>query len=153
MVWKVSVLTATVVFSYFQCIWNPLISGFEVNILASTTTIVVVDDDPSVRNSLSLLLKSAGYSVNTFSSARQLLEFLNDFQAPSCLLVDLKMPEIDGIGLVKELSSRDHTIPIVFMTGIEIRHPDVQGKHTGTIKVLTKPFDDIDLLNAIKAVL
>jgi FixJ family two-component response regulator len=118
-----------------------------------TTTVFVVDDDPSIRESLSLLLSSAGYGVKTFASAKQFLESECVTPGPACLVLDVKMPDLSGLDLQKELKSRNYLIPIIFITGHGDIPMSVQAMKKGAINFLSKPFDDADLLDAVKEAL
>ena len=118
-----------------------------------TPTVFVVDDDPSIRESISLLLKSAGYSVKTFPSAKEYLEWERDTPGPTCLVLDVKMPGLTGLDLQKELQSRNDFTPIIFMTGHGDIPMSVQAMKKGAVDFLSKPFDDSDLLEAVKGAL
>ena len=113
----------------------------------------VIDDDPSIRESLSLLLSSAGYSVKTFASAIEFLESERRTSDPVCLVLDVKMPGINGLDLQKELISRDYAIPIIFITGHGDIPMSVQAMKSGAFDFLSKPFDDNQLLVAVKEAL
>jgi FixJ family two-component response regulator len=112
-------------------------------------TVFVVDDDLSVRRSLARLLRSAGYRVATFASAR---EFLAEGRAdgPSCLVLDIRMPGQSGLDLHEMLAADDQQLPVVFITG----HGDVpmaaRARRSGAVDFLTKPFDDRTLLGAVQ---
>ena len=121
--------------------------------LEDTSTVFVVDDDPSIRESLSLLLRSAGYGVKTFAAAKDFLESEPGTPAPACLVLDVKMPGLSGLDLQKELKSRNITIPIIFITGHGDIPMSVQAMKTGAVDFLPKPFDDDDLLEAVKEAL
>jgi FixJ family two-component response regulator len=112
-------------------------------------TILVVDDDPSVRRGLDRLLRSVGYRVETFGSARELLE-RESFDEAGCLVLDVRMPGQTGIELYEVLRAAGHAIPVVFITG----HGDiplaVQAIKAGAVDFLTKPFDEQTLLDAIQ---
>ena len=116
-------------------------------------TVFVVDDDPSIRESLSLLLSSAGYDVKTFTSAIEFLESESRIPGPVCLVLDVKMPGLSGMDLQKELILRNYVIPIIFITGHGDIPMSVQAMKTGAVDFLAKPFDDGSLLNAIKEAL
>ena len=118
-----------------------------------TTTVFVVDDDPSIRESLSLLLSSAGYGVKTFASAKQFLESECVTPGPACLVLDVKMPDLSGLDLQKELKSKNCVIPIIFITGHGDIPMSVQAMKKGAIDFLSKPFDDDELLDAVKVAL
>ena len=122
----------------------------------TTTTqpeVYVVDDDDSVRKSLSRLIRSAGYRVKTFASA---LEFLAspDPEVPACLVLDVKMPGINGLELQETVNSlENHVIPIIFITGHGDIPMSVKAIKAGAMDFLTKPFNDDKLLSAISAAL
>ena len=118
-----------------------------------THTVFVVDDDPSIRKSLSLLLNSAGYGVKTFASAKEFLESERGTPGPACLVLDVKMPGLGGLDLQKELKSRNYVIPIIFITGHGDIPMSVQAMKKGAVDFLSKPFDDGDLLDAVKEAL
>jgi DNA-binding NtrC family response regulator len=108
----------------------------------------VIDDESSIRESLSNLLRSAGLKVRTFASAQ---EFLISWpqEALSCLVLDVQLPEIGGLDLQNELASGDAQIPIIFITGHGDIPMTVRAMRAGAIEFLTKPFRDEDLLSAV----
>jgi len=116
-------------------------------------TVFVVDDDPSIRESLGLLLNSAGYGVKTFSSAKEFLKSEHSTSGPACLVLDVKMPGISGLDLQAELASRNYAIPVIFITGHGDIPMSVQAMKKGAVDFLSKPFDDGQLLDAVKAAL
>src|SRR5215469_17164818 len=111
--------------------------------------VCVIDDESSVRDSLTNLLRSAGLKVRSFASAR---DFLNDWprETPSCLVLDVQMPGLSGLDLQRELGSADTQIPIIFMTGYGDIPMTVHAMKAGAVEFLTKPFRDQDLLDAIR---
>lgn len=111
-------------------------------------TIYVVDDDASVRESLCSLLRSAGMRVEVFASA---LDFLAHGQpaALACVVLDVRMPGLDGFGLQERLSAIGQDTPIIFITGHGEVPMAVRAMRAGAIDFLNKPFEDTDLLNAI----
>ena len=115
-------------------------------------TIYVVDDDESVRESLSSLLRSTGMRVEVFPSA---LDFLNhkSLHAFACVVLDVRMPGLDGFGLQERLSAMGRDIPIIFITGHGEVPLAVRAMRAGAIDFLNKPFEDTDLLNAIELAL
>lgn len=121
--------------------------------IKNTPIVFVVDDDPSIRESLSLLLSSAGYGVKAFASARDFLEAERGTPVPACLVLDVKMPGLSGLDLQKELKSRNIIIPIIFITGHGDIPMSVQAMKKGAVDFLPKPFDDDDLLDAVKEAL
>jgi FixJ family two-component response regulator len=116
-------------------------------------TIFVVDDDPSVRIGLERLLRSTGYNVEIYGSAQEFLETTPDCPGPACLVLDVKMPGIDGLELQVQLQKREYTMPIVFITGHGDIPMSVKAIKTGAIDFLTKPFDEADLLKAVREAL
>ena len=114
-----------------------------------TPIVFVVDDDPSIRKSLNLLLSSAGYGVKTFASAKEFLESERDSPGPACLVLDVKMPGLSGLDLQKELKSRNYDLPIIFITGHGDIPMSVQAMKKGAVDFLPKPFDDGELLGAV----
>jgi RNA polymerase sigma factor (sigma-70 family) len=111
-------------------------------------TVFIVDDDESVRKSLSRLLKSAGNKVETYSSA---IEFLkrNPYEGPACLLLDIRMPELSGLELQEALAKKNHTISIVFITGHGSIPLSVQAMKAGAVDFIEKPFEEQTLLDAV----
>jgi DNA-binding NtrC family response regulator len=111
--------------------------------------IYIVDDDASVRTGLDNLLRSAGFTVQTFSSAR---EFLASARAdvPSCLLLDVQLPGLSGLDLQQELAKSGVQIPIIFITGHGDIPMSVRAMKAGALEFLTKPVNDEDLLDAIQ---
>ena len=116
-------------------------------------TVYIVDDDPSVRKGLGRLLKSAGYEVEIFGSAREFLNVDPICERPSCLVLDMKMPELSGFDLQQELKQKNYALPIVFITGHGDIPMSVKAMKTGAVDFLTKPFDEDDLLNAVQEAL
>ena len=111
--------------------------------------VFVVDDDVSVRESLELLIKSAGWRPETFVSAQ---EFLSRPQSPvpCCLVLDVTLPGLSGLELQKQLVERTD-MPIIFITGHGDVPMTVQAMKAGAVEFLTKPFKDDVLLDAIRA--
>ena len=116
----------------------------------SDPIIYVVDDDSSVRTSLERLVKSMGFRVRTFDSARSFLESAS-CDAPSCLILDVRMPQMSGLELQEELAIKGLDMPIVFITGHGDIPMTVRAMQKGAVDFLTKPFEDRDLLNAVAA--
>jgi FixJ family two-component response regulator len=111
--------------------------------------VFIIDDDASVRKSLSRLLRSAGFEVETFASAELFLE-REHYDGVGCLVLDVRMPGISGIDLQDELGKADYSMPIIFITG----HGDIpMGVHAikkGAVDFLAKPFEDEELLQAVR---
>src|SRR6266550_4701561 len=114
--------------------------------------IAVVDDDQSVRRGLRRLFKSAGYAAEIFSSAEDYLA-REIFEGPICLVLDVRMPGLNGLGLQEALESRRGCEQIVFITG----HSDVpsctRAMKNGAVDFLMKPFDAPELIEAVKRAL
>jgi len=111
--------------------------------------VYVVDDDISVREALSSLIRSAGLRVETFSSAREFLG-LSPSEAPSCLVLDVRLPDQNGLALQRELAAVDNQIPIIFITGHGDIPMTVRAMKAGAMEFLTKPFENQELLDAIR---
>ena len=114
--------------------------------------VCAVDDDQSVRRGLGRLFKSAGYAGETFASAEDYLA-REIFEGPICLVLDVRMPGLNGLGLQEALETRGACEQIVFITG----HGDVptatQAMKNGAVDFLMKPFDDEELIEAVKRAL
>ncbi len=111
--------------------------------------IYVVDDDASVREALSSLIRSAGLRVATFASAQDFLA-RPQTDAPSCLVLDVQLPGLSGLDLQRELARAQVQIPIIFLTGHGDIPTSVRAIKAGALEFLTKPFNDDDLLDAIQ---
>src|SRR5215471_8835272 len=111
-------------------------------------TVFVVDDDVSVRESLELLIRDAGWEVETFASAQEFLARPR-VPTPSCLVLDVNLPDLNGLDLQKRLA-QDGGISIVFITGYGDVPTTVKAMKAGAVEFLTKPFGDEVLLGAIK---
>jgi FixJ family two-component response regulator len=114
--------------------------------------VYVVDDDSSIRQALSSLLRSVGLKVETFGSAH---EFLRAPRAdmPSCLVLDVRLPDGSGLDLPDELRNLDVPLPIIYITGHGTIPMTVRAMKSGALEFLTKPFRDQDLLAAINVAL
>jgi FixJ family two-component response regulator len=112
-------------------------------------TVFIVDDDPSVREALSSLIRSAGLRVAAFASGR---EFLQQEQGayPACLILDIGLPEVGGFDLQRHLSMAGENIPVIFITGHGDIPMSVRAMKAGAIDFLTKPFRDDQLLATIR---
>jgi FixJ family two-component response regulator len=113
--------------------------------------VFVVDDDISVRESLELLLKSAGWQPHVFESAQRFLDYPRA-PVPSCLVLDVTLPGLNGLELQKQLADRAD-MPIIFITGYGDVPMSVQAMKAGAVEFLTKPFKDDVLLDAIRGAL
>ena len=120
---------------------------------AGTNEIVyVVDDDSSIRQALSSLLRSVGLRVETFGSARDFLSAPRA-ESPACLVLDVRLPDGSGLDLPDELRNLDVPLPIIYITGHGTIPMSVRAMKSGALEFLTKPFRDEDLLGAIKVAL
>ena len=116
---------------------------------ADNATVLVIDDDASIRESLSNLIRSMGLNVQTCASAQEFLSRQRP-DAPSCLVLDVELPGLSGLDLQQELVKGDAQIPIIFITGHGDIPMTVRAMKAGAIEFLTKPCRDEDLLNAIE---
>jgi len=114
-----------------------------------TPTVFVVDDDASLREALSSLVRSIGLSVETFSSAKDFLRHKRS-EAPACVVLDVRLPGLSGMEVQRELTAADNQIPIIFITGHGDIPMSVRAMKAGAVEFLTKPFRDQDLLDAIQ---
>ena len=120
--------------------------------MSQAPVVFVVDDDPSVRSSLKFLMSSVGLQVESFDSADALLQRkLPD--APSCLVLDVRLRGLSGLDFQRELAARNCHIPIIFITGHGDIPMSVRAMKAGAIEFLTKPFRDQDLLDAVRIAL
>ena len=111
--------------------------------------VFVVDDDVSVRESLELLISFAGWQPETFASAADFLARPRSL-TPSCLVLDVSLPDLNGLELQKLIASDRLDMPIIFITGHGDVPMTVQAMKAGAVEFLTKPFDDEVLLTAIR---
>jgi len=111
--------------------------------------VFIVDDDASVREALSSLVRSIGLQVETFSSAGEFLR-QSETDAPSCLVLDVRLPDLSGLALQRELAAKNNGIPIIFITGHGDIPMSVRAMKAGATEFLTKPFSEQDLLEAIR---
>jgi FixJ family two-component response regulator len=117
--------------------------------LTVNPVVYVVDDDISVREALSSLIRSAGLRVETFSSAREFLG-QSPSDGPSCLVLDVRLPDLNGLALQQELAAVKNQIPIIFITGHGDIPMSVRAMKAGAMEFLTKPFENQELLDAIQ---
>src|SRR5467141_489376 len=112
-------------------------------------TVLVVDDDPALRESVGRLLRSLGLDTQLFASISDFLES-DPPDGPACLVLDVRMPGKSGLDLQRELAAANRELPIIFITGHGDIPMSVQAMKGGAIEFLTKPFRDEDLLEAIQ---
>ena len=115
----------------------------------SKPIVFVVDDDLSVREALQSLVGSAGFNVEAFASAQDFLARRRP-EGPSCLVLDVGLPDLNGLDLQKRMAEANREIPIVFITGRGDVPTSVRAMKAGAIEFLIKPFSDGDLLDAIQ---
>ena len=115
---------------------------------SSTATVLVVDDDPLFLRAMKRLLESAAYSVETFESARALLQ-REKYLGWGCVIADLRMPGESGLDLQEQLNQLDYTLPIIFMTGAGDIESSVSAMKHGAVDFLTKPVENEVLFSAI----
>ena len=115
----------------------------------SSPVIFVVDDDVSVRESLELLIRHEGLAVETFTSAQEFLARPR-VSVPNCLILDISLPDLNGLELQKRIALDRHDMPIIFITGHGDIPMTVQAMKAGAVEFLTKPFGEEALLNAIR---
>jgi FixJ family two-component response regulator len=112
--------------------------------------VFVVDDDVSVRESLEALIRSAGWKPETFASAQEFLVRSRP-DVPSCLVLDVSLPDLSGLDLQNRVAAERADMPIIFITGYGDVPMTVRAMKAGAVEFLTKPFDDDVLLTAIRS--
>jgi RNA polymerase sigma factor (sigma-70 family) len=120
--------------------------------MTGAPVVFVVDDDPSVRSSLKFLLSTVGLQVESFDSADAFLHNHSPDRT-SCLVLDVRLPGLSGLDFQRELTARNISIPIVFLTGHGDIPMSVRAMKAGAVEFLTKPFRDQDLLDAVRIAL
>src|SRR5476651_877075 len=138
-------------------LWGVGAAGADVITRASlmaraTPTVFVVDDDLSVRESLELLIDAAGWRPETFGSARAFLSRPRE-SGPSCLVLDVTLPDVNGLDVQKQVAAERMEMPIIFITGYGDVPMTVQAMKAGAVEFLTKPFGEDVLLRAIRSAL
>jgi RNA polymerase sigma factor (sigma-70 family) len=117
--------------------------------MSNVSAVFVIDDDPYVRSSLELLIGTVGLNVESFASTEQFLEKeLPD--APSCLVLDVRLHGLSGLDFQRVLTARNIRIPVIFITGYGDIPMSVRAMKSGAVEFLTKPFRDQDLLDAVR---
>jgi FixJ family two-component response regulator len=114
--------------------------------------VFVVDDDVSVRESLELMISCAGWHPETFASAGEFLAHPR-VVTPSCLILDVRLPDLDGLALQERVATDRPDMPIIFITGYGDVPMTVRAMRAGAVEFLTKPFGDDILLDAIRQAL
>ncbi|MHC9541308.1 MAG: response regulator transcription factor [Vulcanimicrobiota bacterium] len=118
----------------------------------SEQKVYIIDDDPSVRRALTRLLASEGIKVETFSSACEFLE-KGLTGGAGCLILDVNMPDRSGLDLQQEMNGKGLSLPIIFITGFGDIPMSVKAMKSGAVDFLTKPFNDEELLKAVRGAL
>jgi FixJ family two-component response regulator len=119
---------------------------------AAASCVYIIDDDELIRDSIQGLLKSVGLRSEVFGSPEEFLGRKRP-EAPSCLILDVKLPGVSGLDFQKELMAAGVGIPIIFITGYGDIPMSVKAMKSGAVEFLTKPFQDQDLLDAIQQAL
>src|ERR1700685_319963 len=115
----------------------------------SDPIVFVVDDDASVRDAVKRLIASVGLRVETFGSTREFLSARRP-EAPACLVLDVRLPDVSGLELQRDLAAANVHIPIIFITGHADVPMTVRAMKAGAVEFLTKPFRGQELLDAIQ---
>jgi FixJ family two-component response regulator len=115
---------------------------------AAAATVFVIDDDAAVRVSIQGLLKSVGLRSESFGTAQEFLRSKRP-DGPSCLVLDVRLPGVNGLDFQRDLADKGFRIPIIFITGHGDIPMTVKAMKSGAVEFLTKPFRDQDLLDAI----
>ena len=114
--------------------------------------ISIIDDDESVRRALHGLMRSVGFAVNVFASAEEFLDS-DRLRYTDCLILDVRLPGMDGLELQRHLAASHSEIPIIFITSYEDDEVRARALNAGAVDYFLKPFDDEDLLDAIDVAL
>lgn len=119
---------------------------------ASDALIYIIEDDPPFRRSVERLVRASGFEVQGFDSANA---FLSNavIRHPACLLLDVRLPDVEGLAFHKTLREKGYTLPVIFMTGHGTIPMGVQAMKEGAIDFLPKPFEKKDLLSAVEKAL
>ena len=120
--------------------------------IEESPTVVVVDDDPSIRTALNDLFQSVGLQVRVFESAREFLANQRP-DGPCCLVLDVRLPGKSGLDFQRELNDENVRLPIIFLTGHGDIPMSVRAMKAGAVEFLTKPFREQDLLDAVQVAL
>jgi FixJ family two-component response regulator len=119
---------------------------------SAPATVIVVDDDPAVREALQSLMGSVGLRVEAYGSAKEFLANPSP-QGPSCLVLDIRLPGKSGLDFQDDMAKLNIALPVIFISGHGDIPMSVRAMKAGAVEFLTKPFRDQDLLDAIQAAL
>lgn len=131
---------------------NAALSARPVEANATDVRVCLVDDDPAVLRGLVRLLEAAGFTARAYLSAETLLQDVQHIR-PSCVIADLRLPGIDGLGLQQALSMAGFPVPMVFISGANDVRSSVRAMRGGAVDFLTKPFTEDELLDALRRAL
>jgi FixJ family two-component response regulator len=120
--------------------------------MSQVPIVYVIDDDPSVARALERLFRVARFRLASFATARAFLD-QQSLESPSCLVLDVQLPDLNGLDLQRDLKDRGWTLPIVFITGHGNVPMAVQALRAGAVHFLPKPFDNQELLAAVRQAL
>ena len=120
--------------------------------MTGAAILFIIDDDPSVRSSLKLLVSTVGLQVETFESTDAFLQ-RKSIDVPSCLVLDVRLRGLSGLDFQRELAAKNMRIPIIFITGYGDIPMSVRAMKAGAVEFLTKPFRDQELLDAVAVAL
>ena len=120
--------------------------------MSDRKNIYIVDDDQPVRKALQRLLTSVGYDVETYASSQEFLDSVPE-ESDGCLILDVRMPGLNGLGLQSKLAGMNYKLPIIFITAYDNPRDRKQAMDAGAIAFLRKPFSDQELLDAIQLAL
>lgn len=120
-----------------------------VKMIDDRPTVIVIDDDVSIREALAPLLSLAGWRVHSFESASAFLGW-SGTDGPACVLLDVSLPDLNGLDLQTRIASERPEMPIIFLTGFGDVPMTVKAMKAGAAEFLTKPFDDSVLLDAVE---
>ncbi|KAA3451590.1 DNA-binding response regulator [Mesorhizobium sp. SARCC-RB16n] len=127
-------------------------AGTNGNSISTPSIVYIVDDDAGLRGAISNLFRSVGLQVESFASASEFLQS-KPLEAPSCIVLDIRLPGVSGLDFQGQLARSGIPIPIVFMTGHGDIPMSVRAMKAGAVDFLTKPFRDQDMLDAVFAAL
>src|SRR3954451_11393083 len=119
---------------------------------SAQATVFVIDDDEALREAVSSLLHSVGLQARTFSTTKE-FSFVKIPDAPSCMVLDVRLPGVSGLDFQTELKKGGHPLPVVFMTGYGDIPMSVKAMKAGAVEFLTKPIREEDLLDAVRIAL